>query len=158
MSTVSKDPLDITVHEEKSKAKVKCFLCPALFDAALDLSDLTKHMNTEHKNHNQVKNTSSTQKMCPLCPALFNERSDFNKHFSSKHAVKKSVQDDFINEKRKKLKSEKTIQCHLCHAKFTRRGNRKQHISNVHEGIKPHQCSDCPAKFAFKACLRRHLI
>ena len=87
MPSVSSDPLDITVHEEKSKTKVKCFLCPALFDAALDLSDLTKHLNTEHKNQNKAKNPSSTQKLCPLCPALFNERSDFNKHFSTEHAV-----------------------------------------------------------------------
>ena len=42
------------------------------------------------------------------------------------------------------------------HVKFVY--SNEQHTYNVHEGIKPHQCSHCSAKFAFKASLKRHLI
>ena len=153
------------IHEDKTfmpHSPNKC-VCYHVIESS---NNLERHKTTVHESSTAHEaNIQSTQEgklkikiVCHLCSAIFDARSDFNKHFSSKHAVKKSVQDDFINEKRKKLKSEKTIQCHLCHAKFTRRGNRKQHISNVHEGIKPHQCPDCPAKFAFKPSLKRHLI
>ena len=95
---------------------------------------------------------------CSICLVICTRNFTLKRHISKVHDGIKTVQDDFINEKRKKLKGEKKIQCHLCHAKFTRTGNLKQHISNVHEGIKPHQCLHCPAKFAFKTSLKRHLI
>ena len=111
MSDVISDPLDITAHEQKYRINIKCSFCPKRFGATLDLK---KHLDTEHKVVKLAKNASLTHKMtsgkkqfeCSICLVIFTRNFTLKRHISKVHDGIKSVQDDFINEKRKKLKSE----------------------------------------------------
>ena len=158
-----------TVHERKKQ--FECSICLMIFNSKKERSRHSKLMHGDFVLFN-----------CKICKCKFSSRENLTGHIERVHAdyvLKKKekmkreksrspkrvhdginpVHDDlYIQKKREKVKSAKTIQCDICPAKFTRRGNLKQHISNVHEGIKPHQCLHCPAKFAFKPALKRHLI
>ena len=175
-------------EKQNSKKTIQCNLCLLKFTRTGSLkqhiskvhhvidstSDSEKHQTTVHERKYQLecsvekihadyvlkkKGKSKKTNQCNLCPLKFTRTGNLKRHISKFHDGIESVQDDYtINGRRGNLKREKKIQCDLCPMKFTRTGNLKQHISNIHEGIKPHHCSHCPARFAFKPSLKRHLI
>ena len=134
MSTVSKDPLDITVHEEKSKTKTKCFHCPALLNTALELK---KHFTAEHEVGKKVKKDN----MCAICLKVINKSHDLQRHRIRIHA----------------------FECQFCPLKFVLKRDMYDHVKVVHSNDHDQKyrinikCSFCPRRFVATLDLKKHL-
>ena len=141
LSTVSFDPLDITAHEGKHRVKIKCSICPAVYDEELDLKE---HCTTEHEVSKQAKYTASTHKVSivkydPLerddrrtsadlsaDPSADHTILDLNKPFSTVHE-----------------KSNQSIcKCKFC-PEFVKKKYMNEHVAVFHSS----KCPFCPKKF-----------
>ena len=140
---MSCDPLDITAHEGNHRVKIKCSICPAVFDAELYLK---KHFTTEHEVGKQVKYTASTHKVSIMKydPLERDDRRtsadhtilDLNKPFSTVHE-----------------KSNQSIcKCKFC-PEFVKKKYMNEHIAVFHSS----KCSFCPKKFSELKYLNLHV-
>ena len=142
LSAVSFDPLDITAHEGNHRVKVKCSICPAVFDAELDLK---KHFTTEHEVGKQAKYTASTHKVSIVKydPLDRDDHTilDLNKPFfttvheaSNQSICKCKFCPEFV---KKKYMNEHVVvfhssKCPFCPKKFTEVKYMNVHVTKAH--------------------------
>lgn len=133
MSTVSSDPLDITVHEEKENT------------SSTHQITIVKHFASEHEVDKQTKNTEVPYKMNIVKVDPF-DTTNLNKYVSTTHEANKQL----INpdSKRKKI-----YKCSICLKVMTKIHDLKIHLSRSH-GFK---CQFCPLRFVLKRDMYDHV-
>jgi hypothetical protein len=174
-----------SVHEEKKpkirkkpRSTPKEWKCSACGETLSSIKNLQSHFSKVHETEMcYMYPGKKIEKQCNVCLLKFARTDSLKRHISQVHDVIKSVPDDDINKKRKKLRNERKcrIQCSLCLLKFTRKFTLNQHISKFHNGIKPvHddyinekrgnlknvkriQCDLCPTKFTRAGNLKQHI-
>ena len=107
----------------------QCSICEEVF---LDRKTRDRHMREVH----QIK----PKQKCPKCSQTFSRTSHLTRHLNTKHRD-----------------TPPTYDCDICEKSFLREGNMMRHKKLVHGQQKDFKCEECPAKYAHKQDLDKHL-
>lgn len=131
-------------HPEEESMIYTCNYCNTMYDS---VQNLHKHI-FEHMN--ELTNSEEDLHDCSQCDLYLFNADDLKIHERSRE---ESVLTDNQNEK--ESKNESRYLCTVC-GKILRTKDRFQSHKNAHEGLRPHECSECGKGFADRKNMHQH--